>query len=178
MLQSCGIVRFVITAILLDDARWAEVPDARRQEWRLAIRELLDEHLFRIEESPLVMRVSWNDAAITMRWEALEKGAIAEAVIDRATLDAQTREYLEICRKLSALEGQSARIGDVAALDQAKRDAHDLAAKELLRVLDAVGPTHDTARRIFTLLVVLLTDTTTLSALQRPHGTNVVARYV
>ena len=102
---------------------------------------------------------------------------MADVKIDRARLDQQMATYVDVCRQMSALDATSTPIGALATLDQAKRDAHDLAARDLLRDLDAVGPTHDTARRVFTLLVVLLVDTTKLSALRRPHGSDVVARY-
>jgi uncharacterized protein (UPF0262 family) len=167
----------VVTAILLDEARWAGVPDERRQEWRLAIRELIDEQLFRIEQSPVVMRVAWDDDEVRLRWEALDEGLVAAVTLGRAELDRQINDYVEICRKLSALDAEAAGLVEVAALDQAKRDAHDLAARAIVTALDVVGPTHGTARLIFTMLVVLLVDTTKLSVLQRPHGEGVISRY-
>ncbi len=167
----------MVTAIFLDEARWAEVSEGRQQEWRLAIRELLDDHLFRLDQSPLVMRVSWDDKAVRLRWEALEEGVVADLSIDRTQLDPWMRDYVDICQKLSALDAKQTSLAELTALDQSKRDAHDLAAREIATALDAVGPTLDTTRRIFTLLVVLLVDTTRLAALQRPHGAEVIGRY-
>lgn len=167
----------MVTAIFLDEARWAGVSEERQQEWRLAIRELLDDHLFRLDKSPLVMRVSWADDAVRLRWEALDEGTVADISLDRALLDPRMREYVEICRQLSALDARKAGLIELTALDQAKRDAHDLAARELVTALGPVGPTQDTARRIFTLLVVLLVDTTRMIVLQRPHGADVIGRY-
>lgn len=167
----------MLTAILVDSTRWEGVPEERRQEWRLAIRELIDDHLLRVEASPLALRVGWDSATVRLCFEALSEGIVADIHVDRARLEQQMRAYVDVCRQLSALDARQASVAEVSALDQAKRDVHDNAARDLLRDLDAVGPSHDTARRLFTLLVVLLVDTTQLSVLQRPHGSDVVSRY-
>ena len=161
----------------METALWASVPEERRQEWRLAIRELIDDHLFRVEQSPLLLRVSWDEAVVRLRFETVPGEIVADIAVPRVRLDHQMQLYVAICRQLSALDARQASLAEVAALDQAKRDTHDQCARDLLGDLDAVGPTHDTARRVFTLLVVLLVDTTRLSALQRPHGSDVSARY-
>ena len=57
----------MLTAVLLEDALWADAPEPRRQEWRLSIRELLDEHSFAIEASPLLVRVFVRGDAIELR---------------------------------------------------------------------------------------------------------------
>ena len=167
----------MVTDILLETALWASVPEERRQEWRLAIRELIDDHLFRVEQSPLLLRVSWDEQAVTLRFETVPGEVVAEVKLDRARLGQQMATYVDACKQLAALEANHASVVEIGVLDQAKRDAHDLAARDLLSDLDPVGPTHDTARRIFTLLVVLLVDTTKLSTLQRPHSSDVIARY-
>lgn len=167
----------MVTTILLDDARWAGVPEERRQEWRLAIRELLDDHLFRLDEGPVVLRLDWTEEQVTLTWESMSRGVVCTATLARATVEPLVNEYVEVCRRMVALEAQQASVSEVTQLDQAKRDVHDRAAREIQRQLDAAGPTHDTARRIFTLLVVLFIDTTRLSVLRRPHGEGVVARF-
>lgn len=167
----------MLTDVLIETARWAGVPEARRQEWRLAIRELLEEHLFRVEASSLILRVSWGDEAVTLHFETGPGELVAAVDLPRAGgLDPWIEGYLDTCRRLSSLEGSGASVLEIGRLDQAKRDAHDQAARELLAALTAVGPTHDTARRLFTLLVVLLADTTAIASLHRPHGPGVVVR--
>ncbi len=160
----------MLTAILLDDAAWTQVGEARHQEWRLAIREILDEHVFRVDHDRWLLRLSWTDAALSVRCESPAAGVFAEVSVPRGELDPLVRDYAEICRELSTLDAGPVDTKKLTVLDQAKRDAHDTAGKLLARHLDAVGPTHDTARKLFTLLVVLWVDTTQLSILLRPHG--------
>lgn len=168
----------MLTDILIETSRWVSIPEERRQEWRLAIRELLDEHLFRVEQSPLLLRVIWDDTLVQLRFETAPGDVVADIQIPRAErLDRQLREYIDTCKGLSSLEDRRASLQEISSIDQSKRDAHDLAARDLSRDLAPVGPTHDTARRLFTLLVVLLVDTTQIGALRRPHGSDVIQRY-
>ena len=104
----------------------------------------------------------WSDA-----FGVLSAGIVAETPIPRAELDRELSPYLAICRELVALVG--ANDPRLSALDQAKKDAHDAGARLIVRLLAPVGPSHTTARRIFTLLVTLLVDTSTLTVLRRPH---------
>jgi uncharacterized protein (UPF0262 family) len=157
----------VLTAILLEDWVWEKAPEARRQEWRLAIRELVDEHSFALTESPLILRVAFTDEAVTMRWESPGKGEVAAATIVRKELEQTIDEYVRICRDMVALgTGEAAKL---SSLDLLKKKVHDEGAKIIARNAAAAGPGHETARRFFTLLVTLLVDTTTLRVLQRPH---------
>ena len=158
----------MLTAVLLEDTLWAEAPEPRRQEWRLSIRELLDEHSFSLEASPLLARVFLRGDAIDVRWETPELGLVAETPIANAELEHALTPYLDACRQLMALA--HAHDPRLAALDQAKRDAHDAGARLLVQLCAAVGPSHATARRMFTLLVTLLVDTSTLVVLRRPHA--------
>ncbi len=166
----------MLTAILLDDAAWTRVSEARHQEWRLAIREILDEHVFRVEHERWLMRLSWTDDALTAKLEVPGSGVFAEVAVPRAELDPLVREYADLCRELSAMDAGAVDATKLTVLDQAKRDTHDAAGKLLARHLDVVGPTHDTARKLFTLLVVLWVDTTQLSVLLRPHGESTIVR--
>lgn len=166
----------MLTAILLDDAAWTRVGEARHQEWRLAIREILDEHVFRVDRDRWLMRVSWTDGTLTMKLEEPGVGVFAEVAVPRGELDPLVKEYADICRELSAMDAGPVDAKKLTVLDQAKRDTHDAAAKLLAAHLAAQGPTHDTARKLFTLLVVLWVDTTQLSVLLRPHGESTIVR--
>ena len=166
----------MLTAILLDDAAWTQVSEERRQEWRLAIREILDEHVFRIDKDRWLLRLSWTPASLELKFESPGDGVFAEVAVPRAELDPLVKEYAEICRDLSAMDAGPVDAKKLTVLDHAKRDAHDVAGKLLARHLDAVAPTHDTARKLFTLLVVLWVDTTQLSVLLRPHGVGTIVR--
>ena len=143
----------MLTAVLLEDALWAEAPEPRRQEWRLSIRELLDEHSFAIDKSPLIARVFLRDDRVEVRWETPDEGVVAETPIAQDDLDRALSPYLAACRELMALaSANDVRLGP---LDQAKKDAHDEGARALVRLFAKVGPSHSTARRLFTLICAL-----------------------
>jgi uncharacterized protein (UPF0262 family) len=59
--------------------------------------------------------------------------------------------------------------GRIGELDREKKGWHDEGGSLVERLCAEVSPTHSTARRLFTLLVVLFVDTSTLAVLQRPH---------
>ena len=157
----------MLSAVLLDDSLWDKVPEIRRQEWRLSIRELLDDHSFSIEDSPLVLRLSFTDDEVALKWEVPGKHIVADVRMPRAELATHLQRYVDVCKEMMSLgEADASRI---TVLDQAKKDAHDEGASLVQRANDAVRASHETARRVFTLLVTLLVDTTNLSVLRRPH---------
>lgn len=158
----------MLAAVLLDDSLWEKVPEVRRQEWRLSIRELLDDHAFSVEATPLVLRLGFSDEAVSLKWEVPGDSTVADVRIERAQLSRHLEEYVRLCREMMALPEGGAAV-KLPALDKAKKEAHDAAATLLQELNDAVRPSHDTARRMFTLLVTLLVDTTSLSVLKRPH---------
>lgn len=157
----------MLTAILLEDHAWEKVAEPRRQEWRLAIRELLDDHVFRTEHSPLILRIAVDDAGVHMRWETPGQGEVAKTLVAHDKLKPFVTDYVDICRQMSALDvTEQAKL---AVLDKAKQSSHDAGGRAIDEACDPLGPTLDTARRMFTLIVTLLVDTTQMSALRRPH---------
>lgn len=159
----------MLTAVLLEDDLWTKVAEPRRQEWRLAIREVLDEHSFTGDYPQLMLRVLMKDDGITLRWEVPGQAQIAENLVHRGELDRVLVPYIDVCRQMMSLgDAPSGRVGE---LDREKKSWHDEGGSLVERLCAEVSPTHSTARRLFTLLVVLFVDTSTLSVLQRPHQT-------
>lgn len=161
----------MLTAVLLEDHAWNEVAEPRRQEWRLAIRDLLEAHVFRTEKSPIILRLFSTPDDVRFAFEVPGEGMVAEPTLSRKELDPIVATYAEVCREIGALTPETR--GRLVELDRRRKEAHDEGGAMLQKVLDAVGPTHDTARKIFTLLVALTVDTSALPALKMPHGADV-----
>ncbi len=160
----------MLTAILLEDQAWVGVSEPRRQEWRLALRDVLETHVLRTERSPLILRLALTPAAVRFTFEVPGEGAVCEPELDRTALDPAVEAYAEICRDMGALTPETR--GRLVELERRRKEIHDDGGLLVQRALDEVGPTHDTARRLFTLLVTLLVDTSSLPALKMPHGSD------
>lgn len=155
--------------ILVDDNTWAAGSEARRREWRLCIDEVLKEGIFSPQSSTLASASGPLRLLLTVALEALifdlrdVKGLpFARHAVGRELLHPSMREYLNICLEMSKqrLGNNSPRL---EALDIAKRIVHDEAGDLVRSLLPSLNPDHGTARRIFTLLVTLVFDTTRLS---------------
>jgi uncharacterized protein (UPF0262 family) len=150
-----------LVEIRIDPEMWAEASEPRRNEWSLAIQELLEEHDF-ARGAPARLEVILDDGAAYLRWFDGVGGAIAAMTLPRGSIGGHIDGYVGICRRMRAL-GHGAASARLEALDMAKRLAHDDAGRALQASLAALSPDHPTARRLFTLLVTLFVDTTRLS---------------
>jgi uncharacterized protein (UPF0262 family) len=162
----------LITDILIDDATWQSGSSSRRQEWRLAIDEVLLEGRFQPTEGvenerPLRALVTVEPTQV--RFE-VHSGRGAHLLTHELPFDAirpLMTEYMEVCIEMGKLA-----VGDnsprLEALDIAKRITHDEAGEVVARLFHRLGPDHATARRIFTLIVTLLYDTTRLALAHPP----------
>jgi uncharacterized protein (UPF0262 family) len=74
---------------------------------------------------------------------------------------------MQVCVEMGKL-GEGAASPKLEALDIAKRLVHDEAGETMRALLRTVRPDHATARRLFTLIVTLLYDTTRLAAPPHP----------
>jgi uncharacterized protein (UPF0262 family) len=151
--------------IVVDDNTWAGGSEARRREWRLCIDEVLVDGAFSPSPSgagPLRLLLTVALEALVFDLRDAKGLPLARHALGREILRPSMREYLDIC-----LEMGKQRLGDnsprLEALDIAKRITHDEAGELVRSLLPSLGPDHATARRIFTLLVTLVFDTTRLS---------------
>lgn len=156
--------------VLIDDVTWGCATRPRRGEWRQLIQELTEEGVFL---APPVSEIAALRAYVTVH-----KGGIAVALhdptgrqLERLELPHQEiapiiREYMDIVRQMTKVRG-GRNSPQMEALDIAKRLTHDDAAETLLQHFRAVRPDHATARRLFTLMVILTHDTTRLGAALR-----------
>ena len=154
----------VLRAVRIDESGLGSPSAARREEWRLAAAELVEDHSFALEP-PFELELAVSDDGAALRC-IVEGGDAVALALEHALLAPHLDEYLGVCRTLARLDEEGAASPRLEALDMAKKVAHDRAAQMLVARLAPLAPDHRTARRIFTLLVTLLFDTTSLASLR------------
>jgi uncharacterized protein (UPF0262 family) len=158
--ESAGLVD-----ILIDDVTWSCATRARRAEWQVAIAELVEEAVFVPRrgqvEGPLRAYVTVHKAGIAVVVHDRAGQPAGRLELPQQTIAPLFREYMAVIREMV-----STRMGIHSvrfdALDIAKRLAHDDAAELIIRQFHDLSPDLCTARRLFTLLVLLVHDTTKL----------------
>ena len=157
-----------LAELLIDDVTWAAGSPERRAEWRVAIDEILQEGRFDFEGEIADARALITVEPSQVLFEVLLTGGrqLGGTEISLEIIRPYMTDYLDICLEMNRLSvgSNSPRL---EALDIAKRIVHDDAGETVRSILRAPRPDHATARRIFTLLVTLLYDTSRLAA--RPH---------
>jgi uncharacterized protein (UPF0262 family) len=152
--------------ILIDEHTWSSGSPERKHEWRLAINEVLEEGVFAAElPAPARAQVSLQPGRV--RVEVVCDGAeVAVHELREKELKPLVDEYINTCREMTKL-GTGSNSPRLEALDIAKRITHDEAGELIAGALPSLRPDHATGRRLFTLLITLLHDTTKLAA--PPH---------
>jgi uncharacterized protein (UPF0262 family) len=154
----------VLCDIIVDDVTWRCATRPRRAEWLMAIEELVASAAFAIDRkdssetaSSLHGRVSVEPGsiAVTLRDDAGTE--VGRLQLDRPVIGPVLREYLRI---LKAIEGSglSETSPHFEALDIARRLIHDDAAGLVQRYFSGVHPDQETARQLFSLMVMLTHD--------------------
>jgi len=168
----------LISELRIDQATWAAGSEARQIEWRLLCADVLEEGRLgwvpssevgagkgrgRVRLGPGDVRVELLSAAADWAAEALVSDAVRlQALVPLVD------EYLNVCRDMTKMGlAQGTHSPRLEALDIAKRITHDEAAELIQTSFTTLRPDHGTARRLFSLFVTLLRDTTKLHA--RPH---------
>lgn len=153
-----------VEQILIDEVTWSAGSPERKHEWRLAINEVLEEGSFAAElPAPARLDVSLQPGRV--RVEVMVDGQRLDMhELRERELKPLIEEYLHTCTEMTKLGSNSPRL---EALDIAKRLTHDEAGELMVTALPSLKPDHATGRRLFTLLLTLLHDTTKLAA--PPH---------
>jgi uncharacterized protein (UPF0262 family) len=159
-----------LTEIHIDARTWADASEARQAEWRGCIAELLDpsRNTFRAEAKRLVVTVTEQATLLDLFGECDDESAaeLESVRLARDVLKALTHEYVDIVRQIAREEGPGG-LARLEALDMAKKVVHDKAARLVRKECRSLGIDHETARRLFTLLLSLRVDTTRLVGM---HG--------
>ena len=160
----------VLRDIIVDEVTWRYATRPRRAEWQAAIEELVAHAAFAVEGTPVESAatalhgqvvVEPSAIAVTLRDDA---GAeVGRLQLDRPVIAPVLREYLRI---LQAIEGSglSETSPHFEALDIARRLVHDDAAQLVQRYFSGVHPDQETARQLFSLMVLLTHDTSRLAS--------------
>jgi uncharacterized protein (UPF0262 family) len=156
-----GAAEVKLADVLVDDVTWRCATRARRQEWLQAIAELCEEGLLHAPASPLRAFVTIEADGIRVLFHDSRGAEVGRLELPRATIAPVFREYFTLLQALAS-QGSGGYSPQVEALDIARRLIHNDAADLIIQHATAVIPTHQTARRLFTLLVLLTHDTSKL----------------
>jgi uncharacterized protein (UPF0262 family) len=151
----------LLVEIRIDETLWNASGDARRQEWRLLISEMIEHCPADAIPGVRLHIVPRGADGTILVMEPLDGTGATHVIVPADVLAPHFRAYLDVCHQMTMLsEGShSARL---EALDMAKRVMHDRAAQSLAAICGALIPDHGTARRLFSLLTSLEFDTTRL----------------
>jgi uncharacterized protein (UPF0262 family) len=152
----------------IDEPLWASGTPLRQAEWRSACVDLLADCNFSDALDGGHLLVTKKDDAIAI--EALDDDGYAKQsfTVTKDSLAAPIAEYVSIIRRLDD-KAQDRSTSWFEAVDMAKKVVHDHAAKILAGLVPELSTDLPTLRRLFTLLLSLWVDTTTLHH-ARGHG--------
>ena len=148
---------------------WSAGTPARKSEWRLAVGEVVQEGEFELEggvPGPYTAHLALDEEAARLTVISGET-RVAEETLPLLEIKPLADEYMQVCEEMGKL-GEGANSPKLEALDIAKRLVHDEAGETVRARLRATRPDLATARRLFTLIVTLLYDTTRLAAPAHP----------
>jgi uncharacterized protein (UPF0262 family) len=161
-----------LSELRIDEATWGSGSPQRKHEWRLAVSELVDEGLFELADGapgPLRGLLLLSDGAAELTVSSPD-GPVARETVPLQHVRPLADEYIQVCVEMGKL-GEGKNSPKLEALDIAKRLVHDEAGELMRALLRTFRPDHATARRLFTLLVTLLHDTTRLATPAHPART-------
>jgi uncharacterized protein (UPF0262 family) len=149
-----------VADVLVDDLTWRWATRPRRAEWQQAIAELCEEgEIESSAQSPLRIYVTVKSDSILALFHDPRGAEVGRLELPRPIIAPVFREYMTLLTSIGA-QGAEGYSPQVEALDIARRLVHNDAAELLMRHSTALTPTHKTARRLFTLFVLLTHDTT------------------
>ncbi len=142
----------------LDDATWASGTDARKLDWKVLLRELVEHGDFAEALAGRYLLATPGEEHVTI--EALDDdGAVVhEERVAWEPLNGAIAEYVAIIDQLDG-GGRHRESEWFATLDMGKKVVHDRAAATLLKSGIGAASEHATLRRLFSLLFALRADT-------------------
>lgn len=158
----------VLADMVVDKTTWGRASRPRQIEWQSVIDDLISIATFSVGDAVFSGLQQKLHGQLCILPEAvvltLTDGTGREAgrlVLGKPVLLPMVRDYL---RLLSDIESscRSVSSSHLEALDIARRLAHDDAADLLLRSFSGVQPDKETARQLFSLLVLLTQGTSRL----------------
>lgn len=153
--------------IEIDDATFRSADEGRQIEWEANIAELLEPGHAVLAAGADVLCIQHTEQEFQLTLKDAQGDTLASVGVAHHTLRDGIREYVDIVRQIAGLDQEGGGVERLEALDMAKKATHDKLARVLKRELRPMGVDHDTARRLFTLLLSIRVDTTRLHGV---HG--------
>ena len=153
--------------IVIDAETLAAASEVRQIEWEANVQELLEPGHAVVAEGGDVLSIAHTEQQFALTLYDAHGAALAEARVLHHTLRDGIHEYVDLVRQIASLDQDGGGVMRLEALDMAKKATHDRIARTLKRELRPLGIDHDTARRLFTLLLSIRVDTTRLHGV---HG--------
>ena len=157
----------MVHSIRIHDQHWQTASPARRSDWRASIVDLRDTDSDPAREA-LVVRADVDVVVLTLG----EPPAQRDFPISVAALTPLVTEYLQVIHRMQTEEVAESS-AKMQALDMAKRVVHDRGARVVALAVPELNASHETYRRLFTLVVSVVVDVTVLPGVRahRKHVT-------
>ena len=147
-----------ITDFRLDEATWQSGTDARKLDWTVLLRELVEHGEFAETLAGRYLLATPSEAHVTIHALDDEGAIVHEELVASEPLRGTIAEYIAIIDQLDG-SGRHRDTEWFATLDMAKKVVHDRAAAALLASGIAASTEKATLRRLFSLLFALRVDT-------------------
>jgi uncharacterized protein (UPF0262 family) len=152
------IARNRLVSVSLDEASINRGAADQEHERQIAIYDLIDENSFALpgrDAGPYGLKIALQDAKLVLEITEESGAPVVAHILSLTPFRGLLKDYFMICESYYA-SIRTAMPSQIEAIDMGRRAIHNEAAELLLeRLKGKVECDHDTARRIFTLVVAL-----------------------
>jgi uncharacterized protein (UPF0262 family) len=152
------IARNRLVSVSLDEASINRGAADQEHERQIAIYDLIDENSFALpgrDAGPYGLKIALQDAKLVLEITEESGAPVVAHILSLTPFRGLLKDYFMICESYYAAI-RTAMPSQIEAIDMGRRAIHNEAAELLLeRLKGKVNCDHDTARRIFTLVVAL-----------------------
>jgi uncharacterized protein (UPF0262 family) len=147
-----------LVSVSLDEASINRGAADQEHERQIAIYDLIDENSFALpgrDAGPYGLKIALQDAKLVLEITEENGAPVVAHILSLTPFRGLLKDYFMICESYYAAI-RTAMPSQIEAIDMGRRAIHNEAAELLLeRLKGKVECDHDTARRIFTLVVAL-----------------------
>jgi uncharacterized protein (UPF0262 family) len=153
-----AIARNRLVSVSLDEASINRGAADQEHERQIAIYDLIDENSFALpgrDAGPYGLKIALQDAKLVLEITEESGAPVVAHILSLTPFRGLLKDYFMICESYYAAI-RTAMPSQIEAIDMGRRAIHNEAAELLLeRLKGKIECDHDTARRIFTLVVAL-----------------------
>jgi uncharacterized protein (UPF0262 family) len=147
-----------LVSVSLDEASINRGAADQEHERQIAIYDLIDENSFALpgrDAGPYGLKIALQDAKLVLEITEESGAPVVAHILSLTPFRGLLKDYFMICESYYAAI-RTAMPSQIEAIDMGRRAIHNEAAELLLeRLKGKIECDHDTARRIFTLVVAL-----------------------